>query len=111
MFLPAVGLPRDQLIQAMGMLFLVSTLALALALGGNDFLSLELGLISIAGLVPPIAGMLLGQRLRRRLPEQRFRQVFFVALMLLGLYIVAGALGELAVLSLSRRASIGRATG
>ncbi|HEY9538752.1 MAG TPA: sulfite exporter TauE/SafE family protein [Kiloniellaceae bacterium] len=97
MFLQAVGLPRDQLIQAMGMLFLVSTLALALALGGNDFLSLELGLISIAGLVPTIAGMLLGQRLRRRLPEQRFRQVFFVALMLLGLYIVAGALGELAV--------------
>src|SRR3546814_8210607 len=71
MFLQAVGLPRDQLIQAMGMLFLVSTLALALALGGNDFLSLELGLISIAGLVPTIAGMLLGQRLRRRLPEQR----------------------------------------
>src|SRR3546814_10281972 len=64
MFLQAVGLPRDQLIQAMGMLFLVSTLALALALGGNDFLSLELGLISIAGLVPTIAGMLLGQRLR-----------------------------------------------
>jgi uncharacterized protein len=94
MFLQAIGLPRDQLVQAMGMLFLVSTLALGLALGGNDFLSVELAGLSTAALVPTLAGMVLGQRLRRRLPEQRFRQVFFVALLLLGGYIVASALGE-----------------
>jgi uncharacterized membrane protein YfcA len=95
MFLQAIGLPRDLLVQAMGMLFLVSTLALGLALGGNDFLSLELGLVSTGALVPALTGMLLGQRLRRRLPEQRFRQLFFVALLLLGGYIVAGAAGAL----------------
>ena len=96
MFLQAIGLPRDLLIQGMGMLFLVSTLALGTALGGNDFLSVELGLVSAAALVPTLAGLALGQQLRRRLPEQRFRQVFFVALLLLGGYIVAGAVGELA---------------
>jgi len=95
MFLQAIGLPRDLLIQAMGMLFLVSTLALGGALGGNDFLSVELGLVSAAALVPTLAGLALGQQLRRRLPEQRFRQAFFVALLLLGGYIVAGAVGEL----------------
>lgn len=93
MFLQGIGLPRDRLVQAMGMLFLVSTLALGLALGSNDFLSAELGLASAAALVPALVGMALGQGLRRRLPEQRFRQVFFVALLLLGGYIVAGALG------------------
>jgi len=31
-----LGLPRDQLVQAMGMLFTVSTLALAMALGGQQ---------------------------------------------------------------------------
>lgn len=93
MFLQGIGLPRDRLVQAMGMLFLVSTLALGLALGGNDFLSAELGLASTAALVPALVGMALGQSLRRRLPEQRFRQIFFVALLLLGGYIVAGALG------------------
>jgi uncharacterized protein len=92
MFLQAIGLPRDRLVQAMGMLFLVSTLALGLALGGNDFLNAELGLASAGALVPALAGMAIGQLLRRRLPEQRFRQVFFVALLLLGAYIVAGAL-------------------
>lgn len=95
MFLQAIGLPRDLLIQALGMLFLVSTLVLGVALGGNGFLSLELGLTSTAALVPTLVGMALGQALRRRLPERRFRQVFFVGLLLLGGYIVAGAAAEL----------------
>lgn len=91
MFLQAIGLPRDQLIQAMGMLFSVSTLALGLALGGTGFLNLELGLTSAAALLPALAGMVIGQRLRTRLSEAMFRKVFFVALLLLGLYIVAKA--------------------
>ena len=97
LFLQAIGLPRDQLIQAMGMLFLASTLALGIALGGNDFLNVELGGLSAAALLPALLGMLLGQRLRRRLAEARFRQVFFVGLLLLGTYIVAGAAEALAV--------------
>lgn len=91
MFLQAIGLPRDQLIQAMGMLFTVSTLALGIALGGTGFLSLELGATSAAALLPALAGMVLGQRLRARLSEALFRRVFFVALLLLGLYIIAKA--------------------
>lgn len=91
MFLQAIGLPRDMLIQAMGMLFTVSTVALALALRGNDLLTADLGLLSAAALLPAIAGMALGQRIRRRLSEARFRRVFFSALLALGLYIIATA--------------------
>jgi hypothetical protein len=93
LFLQAIGLPRDMLIQAMGMLFFASTLALAVALGGNGFLSIELGGLSAVALVPTLLGMGLGQRLRRNLPEARFRQVFFAALLLLGGYIIASAAG------------------
>ncbi len=92
LYLQAIGLPRDVLVQAMGLLFALSTLALGLALGGNDLLTAELGLWSAAALAPALAGMLLGQRIRRRLPEQRFRQVFFVALLLLGSYLLLRAL-------------------
>jgi len=46
MFLQAIGLPRDTLIQAMGMLFTASTLALAIALQGNRLLTVELGSLS-----------------------------------------------------------------
>ena len=92
MFLQAIGLPRDMLIQAMGMLFTVSTVALALALQGNRFLTVELGALSAAAVVPAILGMVAGQRIRKRLSEQRFRKVFFAALLILGAYIIARAL-------------------
>lgn len=90
-FLQAIGLSKDMLIQAMGMLFTASTLALALALQGNDFLTIELGQASAAALLPAILGMALGRRIRRRLPEHLFRRVFFLSLLALGAYIVVGA--------------------
>jgi uncharacterized membrane protein YfcA len=93
MFLQALGLPRDGLIQAMGMLFTVSTLALGAALGGNGLLTAELGTLSAAALPPAIIGMVLGRRIRKRLPERRFRRVFFVSLLILGGYIIVSAPG------------------
>ncbi|MBA3447708.1 MAG: sulfite exporter TauE/SafE family protein [Pseudaminobacter sp.] len=92
MFLQAIGLPRDMLVQAMGILFTLSTVALAVALGGNGMLSAELGGMSAAALVPAIAGMVLGQKLRSRLSEPVFRRCFFLALLAMGLYIVASTL-------------------
>ena len=92
LYLQALGLPRDMLIQAMGILFTVSTAALALALGTNRLLSAELGLVSAAAVAPAILGMVLGQRLRRRLPERRFRAIFFLALLALGSYIILRSL-------------------
>jgi uncharacterized membrane protein YfcA len=93
LFLQAIGLSRDQLIQAMGMLFTASTVALAVALQGNHLLTLELGTLSAAALLPAILGMVLGQRVRQSLPEHVFRRVFFIALLILGAYIIASALG------------------
>ncbi|MBX3664391.1 MAG: sulfite exporter TauE/SafE family protein [Burkholderiales bacterium] len=95
MFLQAIGLPRDRLIQAMGMLFTASTLALGVALQQADFITPEHGLLSAGAVLPALAGMVLGRRLRARLSEQRFRTVFFVALLALGAYIIAGALGRM----------------
>jgi uncharacterized membrane protein YfcA len=91
LFLQGIGLSRDMLIQAMGMLFTASTLALAVALQGNHLLTTELGILSAAGLVPALIGMVLGQRIRQRLSEQLFRRIFFIALLLLGTYIVVNA--------------------
>lgn len=91
MFLQAIGLSRDMLVQAMGMLFTVSTVALALALQGNGILTNQLGFVSVAAVIPAIVGMVTGQRIRHRLSENRFRQVFCVALLMLGVYIIAYA--------------------
>ena len=39
-----------------------------------------------------IIGMVIGQQVRKRISEQRFRQVFFTAILLLGTYIISTAL-------------------
>lgn len=87
-YLNALGLERDALVQAMGILFTLATLALAISLGGSGFLTAELGAGSLLGLPPALAGMWAGQRLRRKLSPQGFRRTFFTALLGLGLYIV-----------------------
>ena len=87
-YLQALGLQRDHLIQAMGMLFTLSTLSLTLALGGQKLLSIDLGIASVLAIVPALMGMALGQRLRRLLSEARFRTVFFASQIALGSYIV-----------------------
>src|SRR5690606_24770348 len=60
-YLQAIGLSRDMLVQAMGILFTLSTLALAAALGGNDLLGRDLGIMSVVALAPALAGMAIGR--------------------------------------------------
>lgn len=91
-YLQSLGLPRDMLIQAMGVLFVVTTLALGLSMGGQRLLSLELGLLSLGAVVPAIVGMQLGQRLRRRLSETTFRRVFLSGLLAMGAYLLLKSL-------------------
>lgn len=93
MYLQAIGLPRDMLIQAMGMLFMVSSLALAVALQQHAVLTSENGLLSVASLVPGFIGMYIGQRFRKNLSEIVFRRIFFASLLVLGIYIIAIAFG------------------
>ena len=95
MFLQALGLSRDALIQAMGMLFTVSTLALGFALQADNLLRLEHGVLSTMALVPAMAGMVMGQRIRKRFSEQLFRKIFFLSLLALGAYLASRAFGGL----------------
>lgn len=84
LYLQALGLSRDMLIQAMGMLFAASTLALSISLARQDLLSTSLSGLSMASVLPAMTGVIIGQRLRVRIPEPIFRRVFFVSLLLLG---------------------------
>ena len=88
MYLQSIGLPRDMLVQAMGILFTASTVALAFALHTNKLLTPELGLVSAMAVVPAAVGMVAGQRIRRKLPDARFRQIFFIGIFVLGVYII-----------------------
>ncbi len=91
-WLQAIGLTQGQLIQAMGMLFSLSTLGLASALGSQRLLTAEFGLLSVAAILPALAGMVLGQRLRQRLSERQFKLIFFTSMIVLGFYIMVQTL-------------------
>lgn len=91
LYFQALGLPRDMLIQTMGMWFTTATVALAVGLGSQRLLPADLGLLSASAVIPAILGMMLGQRIRQRIPEGRFRLIFFYALLVLGVYITGKA--------------------
>ena len=93
MFLQSIGLPRDALVQAMGMLFAASTASLGLALYRHDLMPLSLGILSAAALLPALIGMQIGLGLRQRLSQDLFRQLFLIALGGLGGYILIMLIG------------------
>ena len=90
-YMQALGLDRIALVQAMGILFTVSTIALAVSLTGHDLLPRELGLLSAAALVPALVGMAGGRWVRHRLSEALFRTILYWSLAVLGAYLAARA--------------------
>ena len=92
LYLQALGWPRETLIQAMGVLFTISTIALGFSMMGRGLLSADLGILSFVGLVPAFIGMYIGQKVRKRLSEALFRQVFFISVAILGAYVFVRSL-------------------
>ncbi|MYZ44400.1 sulfite exporter TauE/SafE family protein [Schauerella aestuarii] len=90
-YLQALGLPREALIQAMGVSFTVSTLALAAGLMMNGSYDIASAGASFWMLAPALLGMALGQGLRKTMSPQVFRRVFLGSLLLLGGYLIATA--------------------
>lgn len=89
-YLQALGLDRNQLVQALGLSFTVSTLALAAGLFWNGALGAgELG-ASVVALMPALLGMWLGQWLRQRISALTFKHVFFIGMGALGLHLMVG---------------------
>lgn len=87
-YLQALGLQRDELVQALGLSFTVSTLALALGLYWHAELgATELGASTLV-LLPALLGMWFGQWLRQRISAPVFKRVFFCGLALLGAHLL-----------------------
>lgn len=83
-YLQSLGLNRDEMIQALGLSFTVSTLALALGLAGQDALGGQALGASLLMLAPALVGMLAGQWLRQRISAALFKRCFFIGLAVLG---------------------------
>ena len=83
-YLQALGLEKDELVQALGLSFTVSTIALVAGLAWHGALQLDNLALSGLAIVPALVGMWVGQNLRGRISPRIFRRGFLVAMLLLG---------------------------
>ncbi len=86
-FLQALDLGKEDLVQALGLSFLTSTVALAALLAATGRFEMATAGASLAALAPALIGMLVGQAVRGRLSHDVFRLCFLGGLMLLGTYL------------------------
>jgi uncharacterized membrane protein YfcA len=88
-YLQALGLEKDDLVQALGISFTVSTAALAVVLAKDGTLSAGVAGISLFALVPALVGMWIGQQVLTKIKAETFRRWFFIGLLLLGAHLAA----------------------
>lgn len=85
LYLQTLGLTRNVFVQALGLIFVTISLALGTSLIGRSLMTQDLVLMSLAALVPTGTGLVLGQRYRHHISEERFKRIFLVALFVIGL--------------------------
>ena len=91
-FMQAIGMEKDELVQALGVFFTTATIALSFNLTAAGLLTTATALPGGIALVCAFGGMFLGQALRARMDQDAFRRWFLIAMMLLGAYLAASTL-------------------
>jgi hypothetical protein len=86
-FMQAIGMEKDELVQALGVFFTTATVALAFNLTGAGLLNATVAIPGTVAMVAAFAGMYLGQQLRSRMDADTFRRWFLIAMLLLGVYL------------------------
>lgn len=86
-YLHSLALKPNDLIQSLGLAFTTSTLCLLIFLQQNPVSDIALDYrLSAMALIPALLGMWCGKKLRDRISEAKFRQLFFIGLIALGGY-------------------------
>ncbi|OXC79632.1 Membrane protein [Caballeronia sordidicola] len=87
-YLQALDLKKEDLVQALGLSFTVSTVALAIGLArASAFTTTDLT-SSLLAVVPALLGMWAGQRIRGHISPATFRRWFFFCMLALGLQLL-----------------------
>ena len=91
-FMQAIGMEKDELVQALGVFFTVATVALAFNLTSAGLLTAATALPGAVAMACSFAGMFIGQAVRTRMQPETFRRWFLRAMILLGIYLAGAAL-------------------
>ena len=91
-FLQAIGMEKDELVQALGVFFTTATVALAFNLTSAGLLTAATALPGAVAMAASFAGMFIGQAVRTRMQADIFRRWFLISMILLGIYLAGSAL-------------------
>jgi uncharacterized membrane protein YfcA len=91
-FLQAIGMEKDELVQALGVFFTTATVALAFNLTTAGLLTAATALPGAVAMAASFAGMFIGQAVRTRMQPEMFRRWFLISMIFLGLYLAGSAL-------------------
>jgi uncharacterized membrane protein YfcA len=86
-YIQSLGLGRDDLVQAQGISFTVSTFALTLVVLGNGTLNAANSVGSLVAMLITFVGMFAGQYARTFIHPEIFRVLFFVGMLALGVHL------------------------
>ena len=90
-YMQAIGLEKDELVQALGVFFTVATLALGFTLTRAGLVNGATALPGAIAMGASFAGVFIGQAVRSKMPAEAFRRWFLMAMIFLGLYLAATA--------------------
>ena len=91
-FMQAIGMERDELVQALGVFFTTATIELAFNLTALGLLTAATALPGAVAMVASFIGMFIGQAVRTRMQPDVFRRWFLISMILLGIYLAGSAL-------------------
>jgi uncharacterized protein len=90
-YMQAIGMEKDERVQALGVFFTVATLALGFTLTRAGLVNAATALPGAVAMGSSFAGVLVGQTVRSKMPAEAFRRRFLVAMILLGIYLACTA--------------------
>jgi uncharacterized protein len=93
-FMQAIGMEKDELVQALGVFFTVATVALAFNLTSAGLLSAATALPGAIAMAASFAGMFIGQAVRSRMQPDTFRRWFLIMMIFLGAYLALSAIAK-----------------
>src|SRR5215469_16211756 len=94
-FMQAIGMEKDELVQALGVFFTVATVSLSVNLTASGLMTAATALPGAVAMACSFAGMFIGHAVRTRMPADAFRRWFLIAMIFLGVYLAGAAIYKL----------------
>ena len=91
-YMQSLDMQKDELVQALGMLFVFIMCGLVLALAQQGGFNTANLLGSVAANIPTFVGVWLGQKVRHAASPETFRRIFLFGMLAIGLHMAYGLL-------------------